>query len=432
MYLASVKCLSQRFAVSLLARDRRLIDLSPDYQRESGVWSTAKQQLFMDSLLNGYDIPKIYMHKLPPDVRDQDGYEYAVIDGKQRLSTIYAFLANELPLGSDFVYSGPPCAGAPAAGNFYRNFSDDARDVLKEATLDVTVVETPYVEDIEDLFSRLNNGEKLNAAESRNAFPGNMTDLIRTLAKEPFFDSHFGFSNKRYAYHEVACKLLYLEHEAVKAPKTLVVVDLKKKHLDKFVRDYKGISSEDASKLLNRVRAVLNQMCTIFDAGDIELSKQSFPQLMYLFTKHILATYGSVDIKARIKKFLVDFRAERVANNSLDEDSRDAELSEFVRLSMQGTNDAGSMRERINILTKRFLRANPDVNLKDSKRAFTMEERWALWQRSEKRCENCRIALTTLEELDGDHIVWWSVGGPTSLENARALCITCNRSHRGE
>ena len=43
---------------------RSAINEKPPYQRESSVWSLEKQQLFIDSLLNGYDVPKIYLHDL--------------------------------------------------------------------------------------------------------------------------------------------------------------------------------------------------------------------------------------------------------------------------------------------------------------------------------------------------------------------------------
>ncbi|MCL8251353.1 DUF262 domain-containing protein [Aeromicrobium fastidiosum] len=415
----------QEFAVSRFNRDRKLINLDPEYQREGGVWSLAKKQLFIDSLLNGFDIPKIYVHALD---RDATGYDFAVVDGKQRIGTIYEFLGGEFSLSDDFKYAGPAeCTSPPLQGEKYGDFSDDAKDIIKECGLDVVVVTTKDLDDIEELFSRLNNGEKLNAAEARNAFGGSMAALVRETSKHEFFAKKLKFTNTRYAHYEVACKLLYLEKEAAKSPKTLVVVDLKKKFLDDFVRQYADIGEADAKKLQAQLSENLKAIAPIFVDADIELAKQSYPQLMYLFTNWILRLYGAPDIKGLIKTFLRDFRVERNLNLAKDEDHRDAELSEFGRLMQQGTNDSSSMQKRIEILTKRFLKANQNVLLKDPKRGFTTEERWALWQRSGKRCENCGADLPTLDDLDGDHIVLHMVGGPTSLENARALCVPCNR-----
>jgi len=423
--LGSMRTTREPFTLAKFSRERRLINLDPTYQREGGVWSKEKQQLFIDSVVNGYDVPKIYMHKVEPD---QDGFEYAVVDGKQRISTLLDFLDGNLDFAADFSYSGLDCPSPPKAGENFKDLPDQTRELIKENSLDVVLIHTKEEEDIEELFSRLNNGEKLNAAESRNAIGGRMASLVRDLAQERFFLEKLKFPNKRFAHYEVTCKLLYLEHSLIRSG-GLAYVDLKKKYLDEFVSGFRNISEPDALRLADAVRTRLRAIEPIFDRNDIELSKQSYPQVMYLFGRLVLEKYGAVDIKERIKEFLLAFRRERNANLTRDEDKRDAELSEYGRLMQQGTNDAGSMKARIDILTKRFLRDNPDVSLKDSRRAFTAEERWVLWQRAEKRCESCRTVLDSIDDMDGDHIVWHVVGGPTSLSNARALCINCNRSH---
>ena len=82
---------------------REKIDVAPDYQRPGGVWSPSKKKLFIDSLLNGYDIPKVYLHTLIGE-HEKDGYEYSIIDGRQRMETIWEFLDNRFPLATDFKY----------------------------------------------------------------------------------------------------------------------------------------------------------------------------------------------------------------------------------------------------------------------------------------------------------------------------------------
>ena len=52
------------FTVAKALAWRSAIADDPPYQRPSAVWSLAKQQLFIDSLINGYDVPKIYLHDL--------------------------------------------------------------------------------------------------------------------------------------------------------------------------------------------------------------------------------------------------------------------------------------------------------------------------------------------------------------------------------
>ncbi len=71
--------------IELLRSDK--IDKNPDYQRFGKLWSKDKKQLLIDSIINGYDIPKIYFHYLASSSREinESGKLLAIIDGKQRI-----------------------------------------------------------------------------------------------------------------------------------------------------------------------------------------------------------------------------------------------------------------------------------------------------------------------------------------------------------
>ena len=64
----------------------------PKVQRDF-VWTRNQMQLFIDSILKGYDIPKIY-------VREKKGKSgtYDVYDGHQRILTVVNFVANQFAL----------------------------------------------------------------------------------------------------------------------------------------------------------------------------------------------------------------------------------------------------------------------------------------------------------------------------------------------
>ena len=49
-----------------------------------------KRQLLIDSILNGYDVPKLDFHEFfPARLVDGKKFKYAIVDGKQRLETIF-------------------------------------------------------------------------------------------------------------------------------------------------------------------------------------------------------------------------------------------------------------------------------------------------------------------------------------------------------
>ena len=59
-----MECLTNQVSIGVSYLDSKKIDLDPPYQRETGVWSKEKQQLFIDSLINKFDVPKIYFHDI--------------------------------------------------------------------------------------------------------------------------------------------------------------------------------------------------------------------------------------------------------------------------------------------------------------------------------------------------------------------------------
>ena len=91
-------------AIMKIYAERDEIDLSPEYQRKGNIWSLEKKQLLIDSILNNYDIPKIYFHELK-----HDNYLYSVIDGRQRLETIWEFMDGKFSLADDFKYFKDEC-----------------------------------------------------------------------------------------------------------------------------------------------------------------------------------------------------------------------------------------------------------------------------------------------------------------------------------
>jgi len=169
--------------IMLLYSEREEIRLDPPYQRMGGVWTKEKKQLLIDSILNDYDIPKIYFHLYDRESVSEDSYEYAVIDGRQRLETIWDFVAGEFCLSSNFDYLKN--SDIDLSGLSYDDISQQHPKIkiqFDSFTLPVILVETDDEDLIEDMFSRLNEAVPLNAAEKRNSIGGDMVRSIRAYS----------------------------------------------------------------------------------------------------------------------------------------------------------------------------------------------------------------------------------------------------------
>ena len=415
-------CDTQLFTVASLYTERNSIEENPSYQRESAIWSPAKQELFIDSMINNYDIPKIYFHDLRPEKKLK---RYSIIDGKQRLHTIYQFLDNKFPLANDFKLNDDSEYTSVIKSAFFKDFSEIDREKFKSISLSIVLIKDATEDDIEDLFFRLNNGEPLNGAEKRNAKGWDMNKLIKEIASNPFFTKKLKFKNRRYSHYEIAAKFLLLEKTDIDTNE--IFADLKKIYLDRMVDNNKKMTQAAMDGLKKRVDSTISLLNKVFSDNDDLLTKQAYPPLYYLFIKLMRLEYGHSKINTYLHEFIGQFQVKRLQNLSLPDDNRDSVLIEFGRLMQQGTNDISSLKERVSILRRYFLQDYPDVKLLDDKRQFSEEERYAIYILSGNQCAECARKLKDIKEMEADHNEQWAFGGETTLNNARALCIECNQ-----
>ena len=161
---------AHHFTVAKAIAWRSSMDAEPVYQRRGDAWSLERRQLFIDSLLNGYDIPKIYLH----DLRGRHPTKvYAIVDGKQRLTAVWSFVADGFPLAPTFrVEPGnepalPPDAREPSGPLRFSELDRHWQAVLLGTFLSVVLIRDATPADIDELFSRLNNGVPLSAEDRR-------------------------------------------------------------------------------------------------------------------------------------------------------------------------------------------------------------------------------------------------------------------------
>lgn len=331
-----------------LYRIRDRIQLDPEYQRLGGIWAPENRQLLVDTVLNGFDVPKLYMHKFSkPSQKNGKIFDFAIVDGRQRLETMWNFIGGHVALANDFkLFRDPEVA---AGGMTYQELGTHYPELKADFDgfpLSVVLIETDDLEMIEEMFSRLNEAVPLNAAEKRNAFGGPVPVAIRKLAKEAFFTECLPFPNQRYRHFDLAAKFLSSEYQGK-------VVDTKKVHLDAFVDSFSLQPRAKALPFAKRASQTITIMRTTFSDGDPLLRQVGMINLYYQLFRHA-GKEGWQDQISRKK--LVDFEKTRQKNRQLFEtgqdDKSDRELIEFDDLA-QSLNDSSAIRFRLRVLADR-------------------------------------------------------------------------------
>jgi Protein of unknown function DUF262 len=327
-----------------LYRMRDRIQIDPVYQRMGDIWTPDNRQLLIDTILNNFDIPKLYLHKFSsPLKKDGKTYDYAIIDGKQRLQTIWAFIDGKIALSPEFEYFKDSTVKAgdmkyAELGNEY----PDLKVQFDSFPLAAISIETDDLEMIEEMFSRLNESAPLTAPEKRNAYAGPLPVAIRKLADSPFFLTELPFPNKRYRHFDLAAKFLFAESAGK-------VVDTKKVYLDKFVDDYADKPRTRMPPYFKKSQGNVERMASVFTQKD-SLLRQVGMVILYYHLFRIAHDQGWAHEITR--KRLADFDKLRENNRKKAEQDitkANYNLIEFDRYS-QSPNDAYAIRFRLKIL----------------------------------------------------------------------------------
>ncbi|MGW7208689.1 DUF262 domain-containing protein [Streptomyces sp. NPDC054837] len=332
-------------SVAYIHQQRPQIEMDPVYQRQGGIWSVDKQQLLIDSLINGFDVPKIYFHEFVSR-RTIDGtrMRYAIIDGKQRLQAIWEFLDNNFPLADDFKYFED--SDVDARNLTYSELAEKYPQIaayFNATSLDIIAIRTDDLEIIEEMFSRLNEAIPLNAAEKRNALGGPVPPAVRALAEHSFFKDCLTFGNTRYRHWDLAVKFLYWAHMSR-------VVDVKKFHLDSFAKEMKKKEAEGQAAVRDAQMAatsILDALRDCFQDRDRLLSQVGMVSVYYLVFQEF-----RLGVDATREKF-ADFEELRKSNRVVAEaDLSEAqfELLEFDRYG-QSANDGKALAYRVRVLS---------------------------------------------------------------------------------
>ncbi len=320
---------------SWLNKYRSNIDLEPFFQRGT-VWSDDKKQYFIDSLLKGWGTPKIFLWETGKD-------SYACLDGKQRLTSLFKFMADKLPLKEDYSRG--------YGGRKYSKLSVAIQDAIDNYNFSVEMLTEVEGDEAIELYKRLQGGTPLNFGEKLFSMSGNMNDFIkRRLSAKTFFKERISLPDTRYSHYAVCAQLCLLSIKGAKE-------DLKLKNLEKFFKEYHNFNykSPEAKKIFDVVRHLEKAFPNKNDAA--LRNRASVVSIFYLLAD--ISARG--DISGREKEIGLFFsRFVKKIQKELDKkpENRNPALLSYQSAVTQGADKIKSINIRHGVLLKELEEKN--------------------------------------------------------------------------
>ena len=318
---------------------RKRLDLDPPYQRRS-VWNQNYRDFFIDTVLLSYPAPAIFLYEqISPDGQ----VNYFVVDGKQRLSTLFSFLNNEFPIFDKATRTA-------LAGKLFKDLSDDIKREFW--SYQFTVEYLPSNEDgtISNIFDRINrNTAKLTAQELRHAkFSGRFITRSEEAAEKMVKELGENFPNigtqarRQMKDVEFAASLLLLIEQGPQGFSTAQLDEAFSQRDDEWEEEERVIADFDLT--ISVLRAILAA------PGGAQLRSTRLRNQADFYSLVGAVSQLSAELDcAKAAKALMDFTAQ-VSDEGIR--ALDKRSSDYYEAARSASNDAGPRKSRIDILRK--------------------------------------------------------------------------------
>lgn len=330
-------------------------NFSPPYQRPSDVWSQSKQSFLIDTILKNFPMPPIFLHQHIESASGKTMYD--VIDGKQRLGAIIAFIENKIATPEDF--NSDTFGDDKLDGIYFKDLElediSDWKKVFWRYELTIEYIDTDQIDIVNNIFDRLNrNGEPLTRQELRNAryHSTDLYKLIMDLSNQKVFIPFFSkIQTNRLEHQEIVSELfLSLYKDSVLSGDNQDVID----------KEFENCNNAAAFK--GHIEGLKSKFTEVTDfLGKIGLDYETYKidglshlyALWYLSHLIIKNRINLPNLKSDLEKFYNEYRQANATE----------EMKAYKISMSSNTKSKSSRTRRVNSLLK-YLQVSPTLLLK--------------------------------------------------------------------
>lgn len=348
--------------------------------------------------------------------RNEDNF-FEVLDGQQRLKSIFQFIENEYTTSGEMT---------PEIGKkTFEEIKDDSGVFAKFIAFKINVafVENADDETTSDIFLRLQEGMPLNTAEKLNAMKGELHNVILNLSNHNII-KNTSIKDHRFAHRLLAAQIFSLELNS--DFDLMNFTDIKFSNLKDLYEKY--TYKEPPQNVISIIKSNFNFLNKSLEIKAKIISRRGDFIPIYLLSSHLKKNYVTIGIKEDFVSFIIEFLSKVESMKVQDKliKSEDIPYRDFKSLRSTGALSSRSFRERFKIILGKFLEKYPDIQLKDKNKSFDIGQKMAIYYSDKGICQICEKEVP-FDEAEIDHVIPWSKGGTTTVDNAQLVCKTCNR-----
>lgn len=229
--------------------------MRPSYQREY-VWTVRTASKLVESLMLNIPIPTMFFHEVHSGLLE-------VVDGKQRLTSIWSFIQGEFPDGTPFKLKGLEVY-EELNDKTFSDLPSDLQERLLDYPLNVHTISRQSQPDfVFEVFERLNMGAtQLNEQELRNCiYQGLYTDLLCELSA----DEHLlGIYRSKQPHLRMKDRELILRFFAMQRTTPAGFKSPIKSWLNEEIRENKDMTPQEAAEMGELFRETIRLVWEVF------------------------------------------------------------------------------------------------------------------------------------------------------------------------
>lgn len=315
------------------AYDKQELEMKPPFQRNP-VWVTRQKSFLIDSILNSFPIPEIYMQEV---IENSGEAKYIIVDGQQRIRAVLEYL--------EALFSMDEKDSPKWANMYFHELTGTEKKTIYEYNFVVRILPDMEESQIREIFQRLNkNVVALNKQELRQAtYWGEFISLMNLLS-----DKEIWAKIDLFTPNDIR-RMLDVEYISELTIAMLHGLQNKKQHLDRYYEIYEE-NFEQKAYVFDTFNSVLNEITKILpEISTTRWSKKTdFYSLFLLLAKHSSMIPFSKDQRIIVRNKLIEFGDEidEYLKTETVKNGKFSNLAVNYSSGMRATTDLGSRKRR--------------------------------------------------------------------------------------